>query len=924
MALATGSRLGAYEILAAIGSGGMGEVYRARDTKLNRDVALKILPEAYATDPERLSRFKREAQVLASLNHPNIAAIYGFEDSGSVQALVLELIEGPTLADRVAEGPIPINQALMVARQITEALEAAHEQDVIHRDLKPANIKLRPNGVVKVLDFGLAKLAQPADSRLQASNQSQSPTLTTLAQTRVGVIMGTQAYMSPEQARGKVVDKQTDVWAFGCVLYEMLSGKQAFGGETFSDTIAGILERQPDWQALPRSTPTRIRDLLRRCLEKEQRQRVSSIASARIELEEVRTTLGQPRRVVSLPVAIAGAALLIMLLASAWWYTSRPVTSVHHEPVSILIGDFENRTSDPTFDHTLEPLLRIVLESADFISAYDRTQVARSLGARPPERLDEPAAREFAVGQGLGVVLSGSLDRKGTGYALSVRAVQAVTGQVITNVQGTAADKDRVLSEATKLVTAVREALGDEASDSARRFAMETLSATSLDVVRDYAVAMEALSNSRFDQALQSFSKAVEQDPKFGLAYGGMAMAAWNLDKRSEAEKYAQEAVRYLDRMTERERYRTRGLFYVITSDYQQCRKEYEDLIARYAADAAAHNNLALCSTYLRDMPKALDEMRRAVTILPKRALYRLNLALYAAYAGDFKTAAEEAQTAQKLGSPIALLGVAFAHLGQGQLPQATEAYEQLARADPQWASYGASGLADLAVYEGRFSDAVAILERGAAANLASKDLDRAASQFAALAYAQILRQQRNSTVTAVDTALNNSQEVKIRFMVARVLVAVGDIARARTLSATLASELQTEPQAYSKIVEGEAALKMGEPRQAIKAFVEANSLLDTWIGHFDLGRAYLEAGALTQADSEFDRCLKRRGEALALFLDEEPTYGLLPPVYYYQGRVREGLKTAGFADSYREYIKIRGKSSEDPLLAEVRRRAGQ
>src|SRR5438105_15559315 len=249
MSLASGMRLGPYEIVSALGAGGMGEVYRARDSKLNRDVALKILPEAVAIDSERIARFRREAQVLASLNHPHIAAIYGFEDSGSVHALVLELVEGPTLADRIAQGPIPLNEALPIAKQIADALEAAHEQGVIHRDLKPANIKLRPDGTVKVLDFGLAKAMEPTGA--MSPNVSRSPTITTPAMTQAGMILGTAAYMSPEQAKGRALDKRTDIWAFGCVLYEMLTAKRAFEGADVTDTLAFIITKEPDWSALP-------------------------------------------------------------------------------------------------------------------------------------------------------------------------------------------------------------------------------------------------------------------------------------------------------------------------------------------------------------------------------------------------------------------------------------------------------------------------------------------------------------------------------------------------------------------------------------------------------------------------------------------------------------------------------------------------
>ena len=304
----------------------MGEVYRARDTKLNRDVALKVLPEIFALDADRLARFRREAQVLASLNHPHIAAIYGFEDQSDIHALVLELVEGPTLADRIAQGPLPIDEVLQIAKQIAEALEAAHEQGVIHRDLKPANIKLTASGKAKVLDFGLAKMLE---TEVSAASVSMSPTIGVQA-TYAGVILGTAAYMSPEQARGKALTQRTDIWSFGCVLYEMLTGRQAFeAGETVSDAVAAILTREPDWTLLPAGVPAGVRTVLRRCLQKSSDRRLHSIADARIELEDssdalppAASTIVAPARAVplwrrGLPWAVA--ALAIAAAAAALW-----------------------------------------------------------------------------------------------------------------------------------------------------------------------------------------------------------------------------------------------------------------------------------------------------------------------------------------------------------------------------------------------------------------------------------------------------------------------------------------------------------------------------------------------------------------------------------------------------------------------------
>ena len=287
MQLTAGDRIGPYEILAPIGAGGMGEVYRARDGRLKREVALKILPPSVASDSGRVARFEREAELLAALNHPNIANLYAVEHTERMLALVMELVDGDDLASRIARGPVPLDEALPIARQIAEALEAAHERGIIHRDLKPANIKVRPDGTVKVLDFGLAKETGPADPRGSGGlDLTGSPTMTSPVMTATGVILGTAAYMSPEQARGRLVDKRTDIWSFGCVLFEMLSGQQAFRGETTSDLIAAILEREPELTRLSPTTPPAIRRLLHRCFAKDVRRRLRDIGDARAEIED--------------------------------------------------------------------------------------------------------------------------------------------------------------------------------------------------------------------------------------------------------------------------------------------------------------------------------------------------------------------------------------------------------------------------------------------------------------------------------------------------------------------------------------------------------------------------------------------------------------------------------------------------------------
>ena len=332
MSLAPGDRIGGYVVQDLLGEGGMGKVYRGRDTRLQRDVALKILPPDMALDPSRLARFEREAQILASLGHPNIAGILGVEDGPRGQALVLEFVDGRTLAEIIAGGRIPPDEACGIARQIADALEAAHEQGIVHRDLKPANIKVRPDGTVKVLDFGLAKALDPAQG---ARVDVEDLTRTSPAVTGVGVILGTAAYMSPEQARGKPVDKRADIWAFGCVFYEMLTGVRAFGADTVTDTLAAVVRSEPDWSRLPADVPEGIRKLLGRCLDKDPRKRLRDIGDTRFDLDDASIDSGiaapsrspAPRRALALS-AFTAAIVIGMIVGVIVWRLRAPANDV--------------------------------------------------------------------------------------------------------------------------------------------------------------------------------------------------------------------------------------------------------------------------------------------------------------------------------------------------------------------------------------------------------------------------------------------------------------------------------------------------------------------------------------------------------------------------------------------------------------------
>jgi tetratricopeptide (TPR) repeat protein len=435
---------------------------------------------------------------------------------------------------------------------------------------------------------------------------------------------------------------------------------------------------------------------------------------------------------------------------------------------------------------------------------------------------------------------------------------------------------------------------------------------------------MEQLWAGNSEEALKSFSGAIALDPNFARAYGGMASAYANLGKTQDEEKYVKLAMEHVDRMTERERYRVRGHYYSTVGNSAKCIEEYGELVKLFPADNIAWGNVSGCYMALRRIPEGVAAARRAVEIVPKGAIQRVLLSLYSTYGGDFAAGEREARTALDLNPSFpAYLALVEAQLGQGQMAQASDTYHKMEKTDGG-ASIAASGLADIASFEGRYADAVRILEQGVAADMAAKNPDGAAEKQAAIANLQFLRGQKGAAVAAATKALSMSHSVPVRVLAAGALLEAGEIGQAQKLADGLASEVQPETRAYAEIIRGDLALRRGENNEAIKLFTGANQFLDTWIGRLELGRAYLEAGLFVEADSEFDRCLKRRGESLEIFMDNVPTSAYFPPVYYYQGRAREGLKSPGFADAYRTYLGIRGKASEDPLVVDIHRRLGQ
>jgi serine/threonine protein kinase/tetratricopeptide (TPR) repeat protein len=918
-----------YEILEILGEGGMGAVYKAKDLELERDLALKVIRPELASDREILQRFKQELILARQVSDRNVIRIFDLGESEKIKFITMEYVEGESLHAILRQrGKLEVAEAVDIMEQVAGGLAAVHREGIIHRDLKPGNIMRDKSGRVAVMDFGLAR------------------SLVGDGMTRTGTMLGTIEYMSPEQAQGQELSASSDVFTFGLILYQLLAGVTPF----YSESVIASLIMRAQQRAVPLShtdkqIPGILSNIVAKCLETDPALRYQNAEELLADLRAWQGKSGSSRvsaswarmrinRIRELPWPRMAITVVLMVLTAAGiavYLHIRPQASkvLSHAPVSVLVADFQNNTGDSLFDNTLEPMFNVALEGASFINGFSRgtaRQVAAGL-PHPSQVLDEQTSRLVAVKQGVAAIVTGSLSKRGNGYSLSVKATDVLTGKIIASTTVNSPDKDALLLEVPKLAVPIRQALGDTTPKSVQLTALQgTFSTDNVEAMHQYSLGMDQQFQGKWSDALQSFSKASQLDPNFARAYAGMAAASGNLGQLQAAEKYAKLAMQHVDRMTERERYRVRGMYYIWTENWQGCIEEYGELVKQYPVDNLGHSNLAACYARMLNMPKAMEEARRGLEITPNDVRQRMNFALYACYASDFKSCEHGAKEVLQLNPKYeeAFLVLAYSQLGQGLLPQASDAYQKLERVSAWGSSLAASGFGDLALYRGDFREGGQILEKGSAEDLAADSRGAAADKLVMLSYANLLRGDKEAAVAATERALANSQTVKIRFLAARTFVEAGELAKARTLAAALDSEIQTTPRGYARLILGEAELKEHNPNQAIQLFIEAKNMSDTWLGRFDLGRAYLEAGAFTEADSEFDRCIKRRGEALELFMDDVPTYSYLPAVYYYQGRDREGLKSPDFATFYRTYLGIRGQSTDDPLLADIRRRLKQ
>ena len=904
-----GTSLGHYEVVDKIGTGGMGEVYLAQDTSLGRKVALKLLPSYFTQDSERLRRFQQEARAASALNHPNILTIYEIRQIDSTNYIATEFIEGETLRERIGRGPLQIADALDVGIQVAGALAAAHEAGIVHRDIKPENIMLRRDRIVKVLDFGLAKLTE---------KPTTDPDASTVVHTDEGIVMGTAQYMSPEQARGLKVDGRTDIWSLGCVLYEMLAGRAPFTGPTSGDVIVSILEREPpplsvytdglppelDWlvkKALRKDIDERyqtakelLSDLraLRQRIEFESElerstapERETTIAARTSGEQIVERTVEQPyaHPTSSAEYIVTGirnhkgwtgfvvAAVLIVTGLVLFYNWNR--AEVLTEKDTILLTEFVNTTGDPVFDGTLKQALAVQLGQSPFLNIFPEQRVRQSLRymERPPdERVTKEIGREICQREGLKALLTGSIANLGNNYVITLEALNGQTGDSLVSEQVEAESKEQVIGKLGEAATRLREKLGESLS-SIQKFDAPIHQATtsSLEALKAYVLGQELNRSGKSAEAIPHFKRAIEIDPNFAMAYVGVAVNYSNeMDPSNFAAQYATKAFELRDRVTERERFRISEFYYNLVTDEFDKRLELLELSNRtYPGSAATLNNLVLAYSQLGQYEKAVELAIEGLRIDPNVAVLYGNLGwnYMALRRYDEAEATFEQGYARNLHYYHTHINHYLTAFGQGDK---TEMHRQL-----EWASGKPIEYAFLEfkswveMFEGR-SRQSSDTARGAAESAQAQGLNSDAGRILAnlAAWHALNGNCRQSRVETTNTlAAMAGRDPEPRALLGPALC--GDVARTQSLIDALVRRWPSGAEVndiWTPVSRAAVEINRGNSAEAIRQLQKARRFEMGWVAGFWptylRGQAYLRQGSAAEAMAEFQKIIDRRG----------------------------------------------------------------
>jgi serine/threonine protein kinase/tetratricopeptide (TPR) repeat protein len=907
-----------YTILKLLGTGGMGAVYQAFDHELGVAVAIKVIRPSAQSDAtaakELEQRFKRELVLARQVTHKYVVRIHDLGEIDGIKYLTMPFVEGETLAQMLRrENTLPLDRVIRFSQQIAQGLAAAHEKGVVHRDLKPENIMIEkaaedpvPNsGDALIMDFGIARSVESGAT-----------------QTASGSVIGTLEYMAPEQAQGRKVDQRADQYAFGLIIYDMLVGRQQrlSGSENaMTELLSRMTAAPPAPRTINSAIPETVNEIVMKLLDPSPDNRFNSTAELVAALDRL-TPDGSIRSDIHEVVIhdaparskLAIAALAIVLVGgAAGFLLSRgsvvPAVEASRDPITVLIADFENKTGDPLFDGVVEQALTLGIEGASFVTTIPRRDAVRAAAAiKPGAKLDEPTARLVALRESVGVVIAGAIDKRGDSYHITVRGLDGGTdGKERFSTEEDAASKADVMATVGKLAGTVRTALGDTEMPAGGVGAKETFTVANFEAAAAYAAAQELQAANRREEAIAKYQEALKHDPDFGRAYSGLAGQYVASGRAIEAEQNYKEAIARIDRMTDREKLRTLGMYYMHARKNDQAVKQFLELLKTYPYDTTGLPNLALANFYLRNFKESMDNGRKAASLQPKNVLRQYNVALYAMYAGQFEMAIADANAALALNATTlkAFVARGLSELALGKTSEAVATYESLAKTTPDNASFAAAGLADIAIVEGRLTDAAAILTNGIADDLSRKNPSMAAHKRVALAETRLARGDTAGAVRDAQAAIAEAPTDTIRSLAGLVIAKAGRRDEANAIAAALENKLEPDPQAYGKLIRAELALSSNQARAAVDFAREASKLADTWLGRVILGRAYLELGEYPDAHNELDTAMKRQGEATAIMLDDVPSYRFLPVVHYYLGRAQEGIRSAGAAQSYKTFL---------------------
>jgi serine/threonine protein kinase/tetratricopeptide (TPR) repeat protein len=743
-----------------------------------------------------------------------------------------------------------------------------------------------------------------------------------------GTVMGTMGYMAPEQARGEAVDQRADVYAFGMILSEMLVGRRpAPKGLNAYQALMHRCETEPtSLREVDPAIPEAVDAVVLRCLQLDADKRFASADEIVAEFDRL-DEAGVPRPVVRRLTRrmIAAAAVVVVALVGATYWTARRAAPVEHAPMSVLIADFENTTADPALDATVEQSLGIALEGASFITNFPRAAAnAIANEIKAPHGIDEATARLIALREGVNVVVAGSIAPRGEGYRIGVKTVDP-QGKELASFSANASGKNDVLRVVSQLASQVRDEFGDTTSAKDRQADAETFTAASLDAVTEYAVGQDLASGGKDDDAIAHYQAALAKDPRFGRAYSGWAVSAFKAGRSQEADEAYKKAFSVLDRMTEREKLRTLGGYYLqVAGSYDKAIDNYSQLVSRYPADRGGHSNLAIAHFASLNFTKAVEEGREALKIYPRNVTFHSNVALFALYATDFKAAAEEAARVIELDKNFAkgYLPQAIAAIDRGDFAAARDAYARMAATGAVGASRAASGLADLDLYTGQYKEAERRLRAAITDDENNRRTEGLIAKRVALGDALLAQGRVTDALREAAAIAALADGVTARVPAARILLqsGAGDES-VRRIAGELNNQLQPQKRAYSKIIDGEVALARHRAADAVEHFTAARKFTDLWLARFDLGLAYVQAGAYAEAVSELELADKRRGEAMAMFLDDWPTVHQVATLQYWLGRAHEGLGAVPVArQNYQAFMKLRTAPS-DPLAKDARER---